>query len=301
MKNKLIKLMSLVALATSVNLNSKVVEFSGKIGNRPLITEEARVAQIREQARLRNVFDQLFNIASLIGNITPEGMQIFGHLLAQGVTAAQLNSNVNVNRDTLLFVAIQRGHAEIVRGLLSVGANPNLPRALDGATPLIVATQMRQLSIIKVLVDAEVDLNQARLSDGLTPLFVASQLGYSDIVMFLNMKGISNESAVANNGMTPLMIAAISGHTETVHCLLLANADLFFKLNYTNHVFNGLNAYEMAQRRGLTTVVEIMNRYLIFNRRIQAYMTNNVYTAHAESCAKRPNNSDDINPRPSKR
>ena len=327
MKNKLIKLISLVALAlpmlfaTSINVYSTVWDLREETKD-AFTEEEVRALRIREEARLaeearvRNLFEQLFSIAYLGPNITAEDMQAFEVLLTQNVSLAQLNDSVNQHGETLLFVAIQVGNAEIVRFLLGVGVNPNRPRVLDGATPLLVAVQSRSLLIIEMLCRAGADLDQTRLSDGLTPLILASMNGDNEIVKSLLLAG-ANVNEIGSYFTTALFVAINHRHNEVVETLLDAHVDVdYIGRNMDTALIvasrnNCLEVVKLLLDSGVSKSINQISAYdglsaLGIARKMghqgMADVIWDEICCVEEACrAKRQNDGDDANPGPSKR
>lgn len=91
------------------------------------------------------------------------------------------------NQTSLLFLAASRGHVDIVRFLVSRGADVNV-RESDGPF------------------------------SGATPLHGAASEGHVEVVRYLLRQG-ADINAVFKGGLTPLMLAAAHGHTETENFL----------------------------------------------------------------------------------
>ena len=128
------------------------------------------------------------------------------------------------NKDdvTLLHIASQQGHLEIVKVLIASGGSVN-EADNDGATPLHIASQQGHLEIMKVLVAAGGSVNQAA-KNGATPLFIATQNGLLEVVKLLIAAGGSVNKATS--GFTPLHVASQRGHLEVVQLLLEMKAEV---------------------------------------------------------------------------
>ena len=87
-----------------------------------------------------------------------------------------------------LFRASREGHADEVRALVKMGANPNA-RAAFGETALMMAAQAGHIDIALALLEAGADFNAADSKGGVTPLFMASQNGHRGIVSLLLAAG----------------------------------------------------------------------------------------------------------------
>ncbi len=101
-------------------------------------------------------------------------------------------SNINVNiknleGDTPLHISVYHDHLDIVKLLLTKGANPNLANN-NGVTPLHNAAFNSNLEIVKLLVDYGANIN-AENKDGIVALRDAVKNGHTKIVRFLLEKG----------------------------------------------------------------------------------------------------------------
>jgi ankyrin repeat protein len=111
----------------------------------------------------------------------------------------------NYRKKSPLFVAVGYGHMDIVKYLLSFGADVNLCDS-DGHSPLFIASKEGHCDIVKYLVAHNADVN---LCDdfGQSPLFIASEEGHCDIVKYL----VANNADVNlyhDFGQSPLSIAS---------------------------------------------------------------------------------------------
>jgi len=127
-----------------------------------------------------------------------------------------LNSSLDENGRTPLFVATQKGQLEVVRLLLDAGANVDKADS-DGWTPLQIASQKGHLDIVRVLVEEGADKDKVD-SWGRTPLSVASQNGHLEIVRLLVDAGADKDKA-NSWGSTPLDIAKKEGYTDIINYL----------------------------------------------------------------------------------
>jgi uncharacterized protein len=114
------------------------------------------------------------------------------------VAAALLNKDANPNSAdagfTALHTAVLRGDTELVKTLLTYGANPNsriskgtpitregedwiLPTPLVGATPFFLAAKFLEIDIMRALVKAGAD-PLLGTKDGTTPLMAATGVGW---------------------------------------------------------------------------------------------------------------------------
>jgi hypothetical protein len=117
-------------------------------------------------------------------------------LLARG---AAVDAALNDGR-TLLLIASEAGHLEVVRELLARGAAVDAARD-DGATPLLVASQKGHLEVVRELLSRGAAVNAAAYG-GFTPLYVASVCGHLEVVRELLARGAAVDGA-ANVGAAP--------------------------------------------------------------------------------------------------
>ena len=122
-----------------------------------------------------------------------------------------------------LYNAAEKGHGEIVSGLVAAGADVNAATQ-DGYTPLYAAAEKGHGEIASGLVAAGADVNAAR-QDGSTPLYTAALKGHGEFVSGLVAAG-ADVNAAMQGGSTPLVVAAQTGHGEIVSGLVAAGADV---------------------------------------------------------------------------
>jgi ankyrin repeat protein len=119
---------------------------------------------------------------------------------------------------TALHFAVNAGHIEIVRSLLSSGANPQIQEDKDDRTPLLMAAAKGDIESVKLLLEykALVDVQQL---DGDTPLICAASEGYPSIVKLLLLSG-ADAHIKDNLGWTALIWAATNGNEAVVELLI---------------------------------------------------------------------------------
>ena len=108
-----------------------------------------------------------------------------------------------------------RGHLDIVRFLVTVGANKDQLTTDDGSTPLHWPVQYGDLDIIHFLVEVGASRNQQRSPGAFTPLHLAAQEGYLDVVQLLVESGCDIDRAT-QSGATALDVASECGHSKVV-------------------------------------------------------------------------------------
>jgi len=88
---------------------------------------------------------------------------------------------------TALMKAVQNGHAEIVKYLLSQGADANAKENEKGFAPLHFAATKGDVEIAKILLDNGADINSK--ANGWTPVLIAADHGNARLVQFLISQG----------------------------------------------------------------------------------------------------------------
>src|SRR5262245_48814752 len=149
------------------------------------------------------------------------------NLLKQGadVNAAQGDGM------TALHWAVFKDNAEMVKTLVSAGANVSATTRINGMTPVFFAAQNGQAAIIDILVKAGAKPN-APLATGVTPLMIAAKAGNPDAVKVLLDNGADANAKENARGETALMFAAAANRPAAIKVLLQsgANASLSTKV-----------------------------------------------------------------------
>ena len=128
------------------------------------------------------------------------------------------------NGATVLHAAVENGHLETTRTLLTAGATQSA--SMEGATPLVIALQYRHPAIALLLLQdgwTDPHMDAQVPSDGSSALLVAVMYNYLDVVKRLLERGADPDIATPR-GMTPLLQAASRGQEEIVSLLLEARA-----------------------------------------------------------------------------
>jgi ankyrin repeat protein len=151
-----------------------------------------------------------------------------------------------------LFVASQQGHCDVVKCLLSSGADINVCDK-DGQSPLFIASHQGHCDVVKCLLSsgAVINLSSSRtlisapeLSKRLTtsqrPSSDAAnngdctrslhKYGHCDVVKCLLSNG-ANINLCSERGQSPLFVASQQGHCDVVKCLLSSGADINLRNN----------------------------------------------------------------------
>ena len=129
-----------------------------------------------------------------------------------------------------LYLAAAGGSVDIVRWLLELGADPNVP-AGDGTTPFYIACENagldgsdRCMAVLQLLRDHGADMTAAD-QDGTTPALIAAAMGHCDVIRLLHESGVdlrapghiySEEWTVLKRNVTPLAIARDNEHEDVI-------------------------------------------------------------------------------------
>ncbi|MBC7910609.1 MAG: ankyrin repeat domain-containing protein [Pyrinomonadaceae bacterium] len=137
---------------------------------------------------------------------------------------AGMSANAHGGNDwTALIATADRGHADILRSLLSRNADVNA-RTADGTTALMVASLRNDASIVKAIVDSGADLN-SKTDEGWTALLLAAANGRDQIVDVLLAAG-ADVNLKDKNGNTALMLVSEAGDAEIMQALLNKGAQV---------------------------------------------------------------------------
>lgn len=119
--------------------------------------------------------------------------------------------------DSLLWNAINYGHADTVKLLMEAGAQAANTRRRSFSL-LHKAASRGKTDIAAMLLAQQPDLPDALTEDNKTPLHIAAANGHADFVAEMIKRGIDPNSK-DNNGRTALYYANKGGHLETVEVL----------------------------------------------------------------------------------
>ena len=156
----------------------------------------------------------------------------------------------NKDRSTALMFATLKGKAELVRMLISIGADVNTADSYN-TTALMIAAKEGHLDCLKQLIDAGAQANRQD-ANGRSALFYATLKGRKEHVQEL-LKAGADVNLPDNDGNTILMQAASLGIDNIVEYIVKHQADVNVK-NYSGAtalylaVFHGHTQFDRDQQ-----------------------------------------------------
>ncbi|KAG9491181.1 hypothetical protein GDO78_006514 [Eleutherodactylus coqui] len=162
-------------------------------------------------------------------------------------------ADVELGCSTPLMEAAQEGHLELVKYLLSAGANVHASTA-TGDTALTYACENGHTDVAEALLQAGADLEHES-EGGRTPLMKAARAGHLCTVQFLICKGANINKSTTNNDHTVVSLACAGGHLAVVELLLAKGADP------THRLKDGSTMLIEAAKGGHTNVVSYLLDY----------------------------------------
>ncbi|XP_052011196.1 ankyrin repeat and KH domain-containing protein 1 isoform X8 [Apodemus sylvaticus] len=162
-------------------------------------------------------------------------------------------ADIELGCSTPLMEASQEGHLELVKYLLTAGANVHATTA-TGDTALTYACENGHTDVADVLLQAGAHLEHES-EGGRTPLMKGARAGHLCTVQFLISKGANVNRATANNDHTVVSLACAGGHLAVVELLLAHGADP------THRLKDGSTMLIEAAKGGHTNVVSYLLDY----------------------------------------
>jgi len=221
------------------------------------------------------------NIVNKLGNTALMLAIIEGHtfivkqLLDIAKERINFASNIdssNINRETPIILAAQKGNTDIIQLLLNYKLSNNnqsfsndnntvfnIYQAnidlddINGDTALIHATRLGYTSIVTQLLDTRlVNVNHFN-KVGDTPFIIAARQGYNDIISLLLDTNLVNVNQFNKIGDTALTVAAREGNSDIVEMLISIEEVNINHINYRNR-----SALLLALSEGHIDIVNIL-------------------------------------------
>ncbi|NWX52724.1 ASB3 protein, partial [Steatornis caripensis] len=167
-------------------------------------------------------------------------------------------NEVTTEATTALFLAVENGHADIVKFLLQHGASVKGPHSWSGWNSLHQASFQGCTEIMQILLEKGAS-KECTDDFGITPLFVAAQYGKLESLRLLVSHG-NTVNCQAKDRATPLLIAAQEGHAECVELLLSKGADPNLYCNEDNWQLPIHAAAEMGHKKILELLIPVTDR-----------------------------------------
>ncbi len=164
----------------------------------------------------------------------------------------KLGSDINIKDQdgySLIRNATDRGKVEVVKTLISHGADIHERNKYDQSTLLINASEDNYIDVVKLLIDKGADLN-AKDKKGETALLKAVDEDHYEVMKVLVGAG-ANIDTPNSLGDTALMLA-ISNNLESVKFLVEKGADINIKNSYNRTALN------IAERKKKEDIVEYL-------------------------------------------
>ncbi|XP_046383816.1 ankyrin-3-like [Ischnura elegans] len=177
------------------------------------------------------------------------------YLIKHGADVNNESVSDCIDDNSPIHLAVQKGSMEMVKLLLSKGAEIN---ALGkGKTPLHIATHNGYPPMVKLLLDHSADVNsvcKSKRNKDYTALLFAVENGNDEVVTFL-INGGANVNECAG-GYTPLHIAARNGLYYAAESLFKYGANV--NCECTSELNEGYTAIHFAAEAGNSKVVELL-------------------------------------------
>ena len=179
-------------------------------------------------------------------------LDIVKYLISQGADVNPVNAETG---DSAVYIAVKQNKKDIVEYLLMSRANPNIPNNA-GYYPIHGAIHNGLLDTVKVLIENNANINIASLGEagGITPLYYAMGYGKQEISVpiidyLLKRKADPN---IMSCGHLPIHAAIINGHLDAVKVFI----DNYININTANT--QGLYPIHWAANNGNTEIIKLL-------------------------------------------
>lgn len=220
------------------------IEAVDKNGKRPL----ERALQHNRNDIAQMLIKQGAQVDSYYSTYMPLEIAIRNNSLEQVQMLLHARANVNKRNEykqTPLLLAVQMGHLDIVKRLLSAGADVDAGKPDEWEkgceyTPLIAAVANGNVEIVTVLIQAKANLNKTCIAKKCMPSMSYKTSGYD------------------SHPLTPLMVASLKGNKQIAKLLIDAGANVNFRSEGKSY-----NTRHDALTYTAFTLNEDMARFLI--------------------------------------
>lgn len=230
-----------------------------KNGQTPLtfaleVTDAAMIEPLMNNADL-GLVDDLGNTPVFLA-LRYNHREVFEQILESGVDINSSGKDGVVEKETILYLAVQKRDVPLVRRLLEKGADPNLADN-RGSVPLFdtVSREPSSVDLMNLLIEKGADVNYTGTVKAVTALMLATA-NYSmgptakvEIMKTLLDKGADPNKQDASNGATALIYTAVDYMTpprmrnEILTMLIEKGANKGLKTT------EGKTAYDLAKDR----------------------------------------------------
>jgi uncharacterized protein len=127
-----------------------------------------------------------------------------GHIrkVTKMIDSGEVDINFKLNDATPIYIAAEKGHWNVVKKLIEVGADINEGRW--DISPLYKVTEFKRIDLVKLLIEKGADLNKTNYNG--TPIWLASRYESPEIFNIL-LKAGADVNATDTRGMTSLNMA----------------------------------------------------------------------------------------------
>ncbi len=147
---------------------------------------------------------------------------------------------------------VLRGQSDVVKMMLSLGADPNAP-GTGGSTPLADAALKGDVEVVRALLARGARPNVVSPA-GTQPIHDAALGGSAEVIRELVKQGADGNARSRDELQTPLHIAATMGRRGAVEALMALGADLMSK------DAKGRTPVDAAEGAGLTEIAALLRR-----------------------------------------
>ncbi|CAJ0928043.1 unnamed protein product, partial [Mesorhabditis belari] len=203
-----------------------------------------------QNLRIESEHTQLNLIQDLYFAVRASRVDLVRHLLFK----LRVNPKINIQKVSILTVAVERNSPEIVRMLLDQGVDVNtFSEAFAGSleTPLFTAVKMGHTAVVHLLLYYGADPNLADFANR-TPLYMAVQCNREEEALALIVAG-ANLNTADKTGTTALQVASRGFGREMLALHLINHGAYVHQAD-----FKGRTAIELALTAGNTCVLQML-------------------------------------------